>query len=90
MRETAAQQPKVTATLSCSELFGFLGEEGPVGSAVNDDGLDLLAEDAALGVDLVEGEEQHIAQRGFADSHGAAEGMEDADFDGFGCVSSGE
>ena len=64
------------------ELLGLFGEERPVGRAVHDDGLDLLAHHAALGVDFVEGEEQDVAQRRLADGHGAAERVEDADFDG--------
>ena len=55
------------------QLLGFFGEERPVRGAVDDDGLDLLAQHAALGVDFVEGEKQDVAQRGFADGHRAGE-----------------
>ncbi len=64
------------------ELLRLFGEERPVRGAVDDDGLDLLAHHAALGVDFVEGEEQDVAERSLRDGHGAAEGVEDADLDG--------
>jgi hypothetical protein len=44
----------------------------------------LLAEYAALGVDLVDGHQRHVFQRGFGNSHGAGQRVEDADLDGFG------
>ena len=66
------------------ELLGFLREERPVRRAVHDDGLDLLAEHAALGVDLVKGEKEDVPQRRFADGHRAGEGVKDADLDGVG------
>src|SRR5690606_19755891 len=65
------------------ELFGFFREERPVRGAVDNDRLDLLAHHAPGGVDLIEGEEKDVAQRGFGDGHGAAERVKHADLDGF-------
>src|SRR6185295_14279473 len=63
------------------ELSGLFREKRPVGSAIDDDGLDLLAHHAALGVDLVEGEKKDVAEGSLRDGHRAAQRMEHADFD---------
>src|SRR4029434_9317275 len=46
-----------------------------------DDGNDLLAEDAAGGVDLLDRQQLGVLQRRFADRHGAGERVEDANLD---------
>ena len=63
------------------ELLGLLGEGRPVGGAVLDDGLDLLAEHAAVGVDLLDGQQLGVVDRHLADRHRAAQRVEDADLD---------
>ena len=65
------------------QLLSLFGEERPVRGAVDDDRLDLLAEDAALGVDLVEGEEQDVAEGGLRDRHRSRQRVEHANLDGF-------
>ena len=67
------------------QLAGLFGEQRPVRRGIDDDGLELLAEHAALLVLLVDQEEDGILQRGFADGHGAGERMQDADLDGVVC-----
>ena len=64
------------------ELLRLFGEERPVRSAVDDDGLDLLAH-ARRRLALISSKvkSKHVAQRGFADGHRAAERVEHADFD---------
>ena len=64
------------------QLARLFGEQRPVRGGVDDDGLELLAEHAALLVLLVDQEEDGVLQRGFADGHGARERMQDADLDG--------
>ena len=64
------------------QLAGLFGEQRPVRRGVDDDGLELLAEHAALLVLLVDHEQDGILQRGFADGHGAGKGVKDADLDG--------
>ena len=63
------------------QLLGLLGERRPVGRAVLDDGLDLLAEHAAGVVDLLDGEQLGVADRDLADRHRAAQRVQDADLD---------
>ncbi len=64
------------------QLAGLFGEQRPVRGGVDDDGLELLAEHAALLVLLVDQEEDGVLQRGFADGHGAGERVQHADLDG--------
>jgi len=64
------------------QLARFLGEQRPVGGRIDHDGLELLAEQAALLVLLVDQHQHHVLQRRFADRHGAGERMENADLDG--------
>ena len=63
------------------ELPGLLGEERPVGGGVDDDGLDLLAEQAALGVELLDRHQVDVPQRGLADGHCPRERVKDSDLD---------
>ena len=53
------------------QLLGLLGKGGPVGRAVFLDDLDLAAQDAAHGVDLVDGELFGLDGAGLGDRHGA-------------------
>ena len=66
------------------ELARLLGEQRPVRGRVDDDGLELHAHDAALGVDLVDRHQHHVLQHRLADRHRPGERMEDADLDGLG------
>ncbi len=66
------------------QLAPFLGEQRPVGGWVDHHGLELLAEHAALGVDLVDGHQRHVLERGLGDGHGAGQRMQDTDLDGLG------
>src|SRR5690606_24687024 len=59
------------------ELLRLLGERVPVGGTVLDDRLDLLAQYAAGGVDLVDREQRGVPYRDLADRHGAAQGVQD-------------
>ena len=63
------------------QLLGLLREGRPVGGAVFLDVLDLLAEDAAVGVDLVGGHVQHVGDGLLRDRHAAGEGVEEAELD---------
>ncbi len=49
---------------------------------VYDDGFELLAEQAALGVDLVDGHQHGVFQHGFRNRHRAGQAVQDADLDG--------
>ncbi len=63
------------------ELLGLLREEVPVRGGVLDDRLDLAAEHAPAGVDLLDGHQDDFLQRRLADGHGSAERVQDADLD---------
>ena len=63
------------------ELLGLLREQVPVGGGVDDDGLQLAAHHPALGVDLLHGHEDDVAQRDLADRHRAGQRVEDPDLD---------
>ena len=63
------------------QLLGLLGEGRPVAGAVFLDDLDLAAEHAAHGVDLVDGELLGLDRAGLADRHGAGGGVQLADGD---------
>src|SRR6185295_20279751 len=64
------------------QLPRLLREQGPVGGRVDDDWLDLLAQETALRVELLDGHQRDVLQRRLADRHGSRQGMEDADLDG--------
>ncbi|MDT4818495.1 hypothetical protein FQZ97_515890 [compost metagenome] len=66
------------------QLAGLLGEQRPVGGRIDHHRLELLAVDPALGVDLVDGHQRHVFQRGLGNRHGAGQRMQDADLDGLG------
>ena len=63
------------------EFARLLGEQRPVGGGVDHDRLDLLAEQAAAGVDLGHLHQHQILQDRLADRHRSREGMQDADLD---------
>src|SRR5262249_53297027 len=48
------------------QLLGFFREQWPVGSAIYHDGFNLFSKTPAIFIDFIEGEQQRIAQRGFA------------------------
>jgi hypothetical protein len=58
------------------QLLRLLGEGGPVGGAVFLDDLDLAAQDAAHGVDLVDGQLLGLDRAGLRDGHGAGGRMQ--------------
>ncbi len=60
------------------QLLGLLGESRPVAGAVFLDELDLAAEHAALGIDLLDGELLGFDRSGFRDRHGAGDRMQNA------------
>ena len=68
------------------QLLRLLGEEVPVRGRVDHHGLDLLAHDSALGVDLLERHHADVAERHLADGHGAGQRMENADLDRAGAL----
>ena len=63
------------------QLARLLGEQRPVGGRIDDDGLELLAEQAALLVLLLDQHQHDVLQRRLADRHRAGERMQDADLD---------
>ena len=64
------------------QLVDLLGEDGRLALAVLLDELDLLAEDAAVGVDLLGGEDERVANRLLADGHRTRRGVQEAELDG--------
>ena len=83
LRDTEVQQPNTDRDLVLADQFArLLGEQRPVRGRVDDDRLELLAEQAALLVLLVDEHQHHVLQRGLADRHGAGERMQNADLDG--------
>ena len=64
------------------ELLGLLREHGRLGGAVLGDDLELLAQDPAVGVDLLGGQVEGVADRLLGDGHGAGQRVEEADLDG--------
>ena len=64
------------------QLARLFGEQRPVRSRIDHHRLELLAEQAALLVLLIDQEQHRVLQRGLADRHGAGERMENADLDG--------
>ena len=82
LRDTEVQQPNTTATLSLLiSSRAFSANSGQFEAGIDDDGFELLAEQAALLVLLVDEHQHHVFQRRFADRHRAGERMENADFD---------
>ena len=53
------------------QLTGLLGEQRPVGGRVDDHRLDLLAEQSALLVEIVDHHQDGVLQGGLGDGHGA-------------------
>ncbi len=64
------------------QLARLFGEQRPVGGRIDHHGFELLAEQAALLVLLVDQHQHRVFQRGFADRHGAGQRMQNADLDG--------
>ena len=64
------------------ELAGLFREKRPVRSRIDDDRLELLAEETALLVLLVDEHQHDVLQSGLRDRHGARERVQDADLDG--------
>jgi len=64
------------------QLAGLLGEQRPVGGRINHHSLELPAQQAALGVDFLDGHQRHVLEYRFADRHGPGERMQHADLDG--------
>ena len=60
----------------------LFGEERPVGSRIDDNRLDLLAEQSALFVHVVDHHQDRVLQGRFADRHRSRQRMQDADLDG--------
>ena len=82
-RDDDVQPPKTAATQSLWMSFvGLLGEDRRLGRAVLLDDLELLAQDAALGVDLLGGEAERVRDGLLTDRHGAGERVEEPDLDG--------
>ncbi|MNL05558.1 hypothetical protein D3C87_1261640 [compost metagenome] len=63
------------------QLTRLFGEQRPVGGGVHHHRLELAAEHAAALVDLVDGHQRHILERGLGDGHRARQRMQDADLD---------
>ncbi len=66
--------------MSISSL-AFSAKSGQSLARVDHDGFDLLAEHAALGVDLFGGHQHDVAQRRFRNGHGARQRVQDPDLD---------
>ena len=66
------------------QLARLLREQRPVRGRVDHHRLELLAEHAALGVDLVDRHQRHVLEHGLADRHGAGQRVQHADLDGVG------
>ena len=64
------------------QLARLLGEQRPVGGRIDHHGLELLAEHAALGVDLVDRHQGDVLQHRLADRHRAGQRVQHADLDG--------
>ena len=58
------------------QLLGLLRKQRPIGSSIDDHRFDHVALVPYLNpagfIDFIKSKEQHVAQRGFADGHGAA------------------
>ena len=66
------------------QLLGLFGKQRPVGSRIDDDGFQLFAEHAALGIDLVNRHQDGVFQHGFGNGHRAGQAVQHADLDGVG------
>ena len=64
------------------QLFGFFCEQRPVGGGVHHHRLKLLAEQAAFGVDFINGHQGHVLEHRFGNGHGARERMQHTHLDG--------
>ena len=67
--------------LLLQQLARLLGEERPVGGRIDHHGLDLLAEQPAALVDVVDHHQDGVLQGGLRDRHGAGQRMQDPDLD---------
>ena len=82
LREAEVQQPITAAHLSLTSSFlAFSAKVGQSRGAVFLDELDLAAEHAARGVDLLDRELLGLHRAGFRDRHRAGDRMQDADGD---------
>ena len=63
------------------QLAGLFGEQRPVRRGIDDDRLDLLAEQPALGVELGDLHQHQVFQDGLADRHRARQRVQDSDLD---------
>ena len=79
-RRPAAEHDRDLVLLE--QLARLLGEQRPVRRRIDDDRLELPAEQAALLVLLVDQHQHGVLQRGLADGHRAGERVQDADLDG--------
>ena len=66
------------------QLLGLLGEQRPVGRRIDDHGFELLAEQPALLVLLVDEHEDGVLERGLGDRHRSGQRVQHADLDGVG------
>ena len=73
------------------QFTGLFGKERPVGGGIDNDGLKLLAEKAALLVLLFDEHQHGILERRLGDGHGAGQRMQNADLDRvFGSLDAGK
>ena len=66
------------------QLPAFFREQWPVGRRVDDHRFKHFSVDPAFGVDLVDGHQRHVFERGFGDRHGSGQGVQNPDLDRFG------
>ena len=64
----------------------FSANSGQFDAGIDDDRLDLVAHDAALGVDLVDRHQRDVLQDGFADRHRSRQRVQHADLDRIGSM----
>ena len=64
------------------QLARLLREQRPVRGGIDDHWLQLLAEHASFGVDLVDGHQRDVLERRLADRHRSRQRMQNADLDG--------
>jgi hypothetical protein len=65
-----------------SNCAAFSANSGQFGRRIDDHRLELLAQQSALLVLLVDHHQDRVLQRGFADGHGARKRMQNAHLDG--------
>jgi hypothetical protein len=85
LRDAEVQPPNTAATQSLVMSFSAfsaktVGSDWPSSWILDD--LELLAEDAAVGVDLVGREGERVGDGLLGDGHGAGQRVEEADLDG--------